>query len=426
MKFSITAALALLCLPSGYSLAQNQAQVIDQVIAIVDDDVVLSSEMTERLEQVKRNIEKSGQPAPPMDKIQRDLLDQLIVESIQRQMADRAGVRISDAQLNEAMNRIAAQNNMNLSQFRAALEADDMSYNNMREQIRNEMILQRVQQGNVNQRVQITDQEIDSFLESPEGQQMTSAEYHLLHALIPLSSDASPDTIAAAEAYANNIYQATQNGSSFKQAITEAGPMPIQTGDLGWRKASDMPSLFAEAGPKLAKGQISAPIRSASGYHLIYMEDKRGDGEIIPQAHARHILLKPSAIRDDKATEAEARELRERILAGEDFADLARQYSEDIGSAQEGGDLGWTSPGQMVPSFEETLAATAIDDVSPAFRSRFGWHILQVLERRDKDVTDDLRHNIARNYIHQRKFQDELQTWLQKIRDEAYVDIKHN
>lgn len=402
--------------------ANNQPQLLDQIIAIVDDDVVLASELRDRIQQVKLNIEKSGKTAPPMDEIQRQILDQLILENIQLQMAYRAGVRISDAQLNDSMLRIAQQNRMDLIQFKEALERDGVSYNETREQIRKEMLLQRVQQGNVNQRVQITDQEIANFLSSKEGQAMTAPEYRMLHTLIAIPSGADKATIASAKKMADTLYQRIENGEDYAKVISNYSQLKIN--DLGWRKAADLPSLISGLATTTGEGDTASPVQSASGFHLVKLLDKRGDGKVIPQTKARHILLKPSAIRNEAATEAEIKALRQRTIDGESFEELAREFSEDIGSALEGGDLGWTSPGQLVGAFQDAMDSTKPNDISPAFKSQYGWHILQVIERRDKDVTDDIRRNIARNHIHQRKYDDELQTWLQKIRDEAYVDFK--
>ncbi|MCP3906575.1 MAG: molecular chaperone SurA [Oceanicoccus sp.] len=402
--------------------ANNQPQLLDQVIAIVDDDVVMASELRDRIQQVKLNIEKSGKTAPPMDEIQRQILDQLILENIQLQMAYRAGVRISDAQLNDSMLRIAQQNRMDLIQFKEALERDGVSYNETREQIRKEMLLQRVQQGNVNQRVQITDQEIANFLSSKEGQAMTAPEYRMLHTLIAIPSGADKATIASAKKMADTLYQRIENGEDYAKVISNYSQLKIN--DLGWRKAADLPSLISGLATTTGEGDTASPVQSASGFHLVKLLDKRGDGKMIPQTKARHILLKPSAIRNEAATEAEIKALRQRTIDGESFEELAREFSEDIGSALEGGDLGWTSPGQLVGAFQDAMDSTKPNDISPAFKSQYGWHILQVIERRDKDVTDDIRRNIARNHIHQRKYDDELQTWLQKIRDEAYVDFK--
>jgi peptidyl-prolyl cis-trans isomerase SurA len=416
--------LALLLL--GTVCAQAKVELLDQVIAIVDDDVILQSELNERMQAVMINLEKSGNKdkAPPIESIQKELIDQLILENIQLQMAYRAGVRISDAQLNESMQRIAEQNRMDLPQFKAALESDGLSYINTREQVRREMLIQRVQQGNVNPRVHITDQEINNFLASEEGKTLTAAQYRVMHALIVVPTDASEQQIAAARSYANELYQRIEQGESYEAVVRSTGPFSINSSDLGWRSAEEMPSLLAGIVSTLATGQTAPPLQSPSGFHLVKMLDKRGDGETINQTLARHILLKPSAIRDEEATRKEIIALRKEAIADNNFAELARANSEDIGSAVEGGELGWSSPGQFVPAFQKAMEETAIGDISPAFRSQFGWHILKVEDRRVKDVTEDLRKRMASNYIHKRKYDDELQAWLQKIRDEAYVDFK--
>lgn len=421
-SYAIAAALLILTAP----VARADVQLLDQVIAIVDDDVILQSELDERLKAVMVNLEKSGNKnqAPSPEKIQRELIDQLILENIQLQMAYRAGVRVSDAQLNESMLRIAQQNRMNLAEFKAALESDGMSYVGTREQVRREMLIQRVQQGNVNQRVHITDQEINSFLASEEGKTLTAAQYRVMHALIVLPGDASPEQLEAARSYAQQLYQQIQQGQDYKEVVRSTGPFSINSSDLGWRSTEELPSLLAGIAPSLKKGETAPPIQSPSGFHLIKMEDKRGDGETINQTQAQHILLKASAIRDEEATKQEIIKLRQQAIENNDFTALARGYSEDIGSAVEGGELGWSSPGQFVPAFQKAMDDTAIGNISEAFRSQYGWHIIKVNDRRVKDVTEDLRKRMARNYIHKRKFDDELQAWLQKIRDEAYVDFK--
>ena len=413
-------ALALFC---GQHL-RAEPQVIDKIIAIVDDDVILASELEERVATVVTNLPAEAREQVTPERIRSDVFDQLVLESIQLQLALRAGVRISDAQLNQSMERIAAQNSMSLEQFRQALERDGLSYTDAREKIRRDLLLQRVQQGSVNQRVEISDQEINNLLASSEGQQLTAPEYRLQHALLEISPDADPARLERARQLAQQRFQQLQAGEDFARVVSQPGPFSFRTNDLGWRKASDLPSLFSDIAPDMQVGATHPPIENASGFHLIKLVDRRGEGELIAQTRARHILLKASAIRDEAATEAEIRALRQRILDGADFAALAREYSEDIGSAAEGGDLGWTSPGQLVDIFQRTMENTAIGEVSPAFRSEYGWHILTVTERREKDITDELRRNIARNYIYQRKYNDELQGWLQKIRDEAYVDIK--
>ena len=405
--------------------AQSATEVLDQVVAIVDDDIVMASELRERIAAVNESIAARGIEAPPEDQLIRETLDRLILENIQLQKGQRVGVRISDAQLNSAMQRIAAQNRMTLDQFRQALEQQGQSYGAMREQVRREMIIQRVQGGNVNQRIQITDQEVDNFLATEEGQKMAQPEYHIVHALLAIPPDASAAEVAAAEAHVEKLAKRIRNGESFEGVVSSStGQYAFSGGDLGWRKLDDLPSLFSEVAPGLAAGQTADPIRSDSGYHLVYMAEKRGGEQVVAQTEARHILIKPSEIMTDEQARELVVELRTRAESGEDFGELAREYSEDIGSAAEGGDLGWTSPGQMVPEFDKAMAATEVDQISEPVKTQFGWHIIQVEGRRQQDMTSEAIRAQAMNYLHDRKYQEELDAWLRQIRDEAFVDIK--
>ena len=405
--------------------AQSATEVLDQVVAIVDDDIVMASELRERIAAVNESIATRGIQAPPEDQLIRETLDRLILENIQLQKGQRVGVRISDAQLNSAMQRIAAQNRMTLDQVRQALEQQGQSYGAMREQVRREMIIQRVQGGNVNQRIQITDQEVDNFLATEEGQKMAQPEYHIVHALLAIPPDASAAEVASAEAHVEKLAKRIRNGESFEGVVSSStGQYAFSGGDLGWRKLDDLPSLFSDVAPGLAAGQTADPIRSDSGYHLIYMAEKRGGEQVVAQTEARHILIKSSEIMTDEQARELVVELRARAESGEDFGELAREYSEDIGSAAEGGELGWTSPGQMVPEFDKAMAATAVDQISEPVKTQFGWHIIQVEGRRQQDMTSEAIRAQAMNYLHDRKYQEELDAWLRQIRDEAFVDIK--
>lgn len=400
-------------------------QILDQVVAIVDDDVVMASELRERVAAVSKNLQARGIELPSEDTLIRETLDRLILESIQLQKGTRVGVRISDAQLNAAVQRIAAQNGMDLEQFRQALESEGQSYNAMREQVRREMIIQRVQGGNVSQRIQITEQEVDNFINTPEGKKLTQPEYFIQHALLAISPDASEREVAAAQRHMEKLHNRIRAGEPFDKVVsTSPAPYALSGGDLGWRNLDDLPSLFSDVAPRLKEGETAEPIRSDSGIHLVHMRKTRGGEKIVAQTKARHILIKPSEIMTEEQAQALATSLRKRALAGEDFDDLARQYSEDIGSAQEGGDLGWTMPGQMVPEFEAAMARTAEGEISEPVRTQFGWHVVRVDERRDQDMTNEVSRNKAMDFLHNRKYQEELDAWLQQIRDEAFVDIK--
>jgi len=405
--------------------AHAATEVIDQVVAIVDDDIIMASELRERVGAVTGNLQARGIQLPPEDEMIRETLDLLILESIQLQLGTRAGVRISDEQLNGAVQRIAAQNRMTMEQFRQALEERSQSYEAMREQIRREMIIQRVQAGNINQRIQISEEEVGNFMATQEGQTLTQPEFHLLHALLPIAPDASDSEVSAANTQVEAVLTRIRAGEPFAEAIPASdSPYTFTGGDLGWRKYEDLPSLFTDIVPKLKPGQTADPVRSDSGIHLIFLEEVRGKEEVIAQTKARHILIKPSEIMTDSQARELIAKLRARALSGEDFAELAREYSEDIGSAQEGGELGWTNPGQMVPEFEAAMAKTPVEEISDPVRTQFGWHIVKVEGRRDEDMTDMATRSKAMDYVHNRKYQEELDAWLRQIRDEAFVDIK--
>ena len=400
-------------------------EVIDQVIAIVDDDIIMASELRERVTAVNANLAARGIAPPPDNELIQETLDRLILESIQLQKGRRAGVRIPDEQLNQAIKRIAAQNNMTLEQFQQALEQRNQSYGAMRDQVRREMIIQRVQAGNVNQRIQITDQEVGNFMGTQEGQSLTQPQYRVLHALLALRSDPSDGEVATARAQVERTTKRIRGGEPFKEAVSASNlPYPLTGGDLGWRKRDELPSIFSTIVPKLAPGETADPILSGSGFHLVYLEAVRGREQIVTQTKARHILIKSSEIMTDEQARELAAELRARALAGEDFAELAKEYSQDIGSAQEGGELGWMTPGQMVPEFEAAMANTAPDQISAPVQTPYGWHILEVEGRRQQDMTDQATRAKATDYVHQRKYEEELDAWLQQIRDEAFVDIK--
>ena len=412
--------LALCVLPS---LGSAQVEMLDQVVAIVDDDIILASELQERVQGVRSTMESRGVEVPSDDVLIRETLDRLILDSIQLQLANRYGVRIPDQQLDEAMTRLARQNGLTLEQFRIALEQSGQSYAAAREGLRDDLAIQRVQQGNVMRNINISEQEIDNFLTTEEGEAMTQPEYQVVQALLSISRGEDAAEIAAKESYVNEVLSNIQSGQPFEQAVSGTEPYAFTGGDLGWRKLGDIPSMFADTVPTLTVGEV-AKVRSSSGLHLVYLADAVGGEQLVRQTDVRHILVKPTEVLNEQAAEDLVVELRARIEGGEDFGELARQYSDDIGSATEGGNLGWTNPGQMVPEFEATMAGTAEGSISQPFRSEFGWHILEVKARRDKDFSGEVRRNQVAGYIRDQKYQEELDAWLRKIREEAFVDIK--
>lgn len=408
--------------PAPAAVENNtQQQMLDRVIAIVDDDVILASELQDAVTQATQNLKRAKREMPPAEQFRRQLFDQLVLNSLQLQIAKRAGVRISDGELNEQMEQIAHQNNMSLEQFSQALTKDGSPYAQVREELRKEMLIKRVQQGSVSERVQITDQEIDNFLNSAEGHAATAPQYQVVHALLPIGNGGDD---AAVQHFAEQLTARLRAGEDFDSVVATSGPVKIQSSDLGWHSSDELPSLIAAVVPNLKVGEVADPVQNAAGYHIIKLVNVRGKGEVVEQTKARHILLKPSAIRNDEQCQQLAAELRQRVLKGGDFAALARQYSEDIGSAMEGGELGWTNPGQLVTAFQHAMDTTKIGAISEPFKSRYGWHIVLIEDRRKQDVTEEIRHNIARGYLHDKKYQEELDNWLHKIRDAAFVDIK--
>lgn len=414
----------------GLSLSAGafaQTIALDKVVAIVDNDVVMASELQQQMAMISKRLESQNTELPPQDVLRDQVLEHLIRERLQLQMGQRAGVEISEQEITQAIGRMAASGGLNMEQFQQQLWSDGMSMAQFKERLRREMLINRVQKGSVNRRINVSDQEIDNFLESQEGKFWVSPDYQLGHILIGLSAGADEETVDDAKMKAEGLYQQLNDGANFKElAIANSnGQMALQGGDLGWRKTSQLPSLLAEAVPNMKKGEVSEPIRSDAGFHILKLYNQRGGEEtIVEQSKVRHILVKPSTILSDKEAFEKITHIREELEAGADFNELAKNHSEDIGSMLSGGDLGWSTPGQFVPEFEATMNDIEVGKVSEPFRSQFGWHILKVDERRQQDFTDTVIRNQAANIIRKRRFEEELPNWLQEIRDEAYVEIK--
>ena len=423
---SIRGCLGALILMSGLA-AHAVPKDLDYIVAIVDDDVVLATELVNRLTSVRKQMLAAKVAVPPDEVLFNQLLERLIMEDIQLQMGQRAGVRIDDETLTKALDGIAKQNQMTLEDFTRALEHDGLSYSEFRDEVRREMIIQRVQRNRVNSRVYLSDEEVDAFLASPLGQRTLSDEYRVGHILLAVASDAQPAAVVQAEQEANSIYEQLKAGADFRQmAIAHSSDSrALEGGDLGWRKAGELPSLFAEQVFELNVGQTAMPIRSNSGFHLVQLLEKRGAGtEVVEQMLVRHILVKPSEIRSEADAQALIEDIHRRILAGEDFGTLARLYSEDPGSALAGGDLGWSEPEKFAPEFADVLRETPVEKLSEPFQTKFGWHVLQVMDRRQHDMSEDARRNLAIRVLHNRRYEEELQEWLKEIRDEAFVEIR--
>ena len=407
--------------------ASAQIKVLDKIVAIVDDDVVLNSELDQRMDAIVAQLTQSGTQMPPEKILEQQVLERLISERLQLTMGYDSGVRISDEELNQAIARIAASNKISVAQYIEQVTLQGSSISAMRGEIRNELTIMRVQQGKVMRRIRISEQELDNFLKSEEGRFVTSPDVNIGQILLSISSDSNRKSIDQVVGRADLLFNQIEQGADFRAIAiaNSADQSALQGGDLGWRKMAQLPGVFIDALEKLDIGEVSQPIRSAAGYHLIKLYERRGGEEQLVEQHfARHILIKPNQIRDQKTTINQLNELRKRSIAGEDFAILAKEFSEDPGSALSGGELGWSTPGMFVPEFEQTMGTIAINDISEPFVSQFGWHILQVTERRQQDFSSEILRNKAQSMLRQRKYEEELQVWLQEIRDEAFVEIK--
>ncbi|MDQ7987591.1 peptidylprolyl isomerase [Pseudomonas sp. G34] len=408
--------------------AHADVQPLNRVVAIVDNDVIMQTQLDARVREVQQTIAKRGAEVPPANVLTQQVLDRLILENIQLQMGERSGIRISDEELNQAMATIAQRNGMTIEQFRDALAKDGLSFNDARDQVSREMIISRVRQRRVAERIQVTEQEVKNFLASDLGKMQLSEEFRLANIVIPVQEDASSDALQAAERRARDIYQQARQGADFGQLAiaNSASETALDGGDMGWRKAAQLPPPFDSMISAMGVGDVTEPIRTPGGFILLKVLEKRG-GEaaaVREEVNVRHILIKPSEIRTDAEAKVLAERLYQRIESGEDFAELAKNFSEDPGSALNGGSLNWIDPNALVPEFREVMNNTASGEVSKPFKSQFGWHVLQVMGRRATDSSEQMREQQALNLLRNRKYEEELQTWLRQIRDEAYVEIK--
>lgn len=422
-----------LLIPALYALSgaanAQQAVTLDRVVAIVDDGVVMLSELNEQMDMIEARLaQQPDTQVPPREVLLNQVLEHLIVQELQLQMAERAGVEVEPKELDDAIDEMRRNNNLSEEQFAEQLQHEGMTMEHLRDNVRKEILVNRVQRGVIGRRIKVTDHDVESFLNSKEGQFWTSPEYHLGHILIAVGSSAPEAEVAAAKQKADDIVAKLRAGADFAQmAITySSGQNALNGGDLGWRKAEEMPELFASQLTNVAAGDIAGPFRSGAGFHILKVEEQRGGGErLVEQSKVRHILISPSEILTDEQARQKLIDLRQQVLDGKaTFAELAKEYSEDIGSKQSGGDVGWSLPGQFVPEFEATIAKTTIGEISMPFRTQFGWHILTVEDRRKEDMSETVKHNQAMNLLYSRRFEEELPIWLQEIRDEAFVDIK--
>nr|WP_242533130.1 peptidylprolyl isomerase [Niveibacterium umoris] len=402
-------------------------QQIDGIAAVVNDEVITARELEARVQQASRQLQKQGTQLPPADVFARQMLERMIYERVQLQFARETSVRVDDATLERATQRIAENNKMNITQFRAALEKDGMSWTGFREDIRNEMTLGRLREREVETRVIVTDAEVDAFLAAQTA--TSSQEVMVAHILLRAPDSATPQQWSKLQARAESLLARAQAGEDFTKlaAGNSDAPDALSGGNLGWRRIDRLPTLYADAIRLLKPGALTQVLRSPAGLHIVKLIDSRGGSDnetaTVQRTHVRHILIKTS----DKVSDAEARQrleqLRDRLVQGGNFAELAKRYSND-GSAPKGGDLGWINPGDTVPEFERAMNALPIDEISQPVQSPFGWHLIQVTERKTEDVSGERRRNQARAALRERKSDEAFDDFVRQLRDRAFVELR--
>ncbi|MGC3871707.1 peptidylprolyl isomerase [Halomonas sp. GXIMD04776] len=420
---TLALSLVLALSATGQALA---AEPLDRIVAVVNDDAIMASELEDRVIQTRSQLSSRNIALPDEAALRSQVLERMIVEQIQLQMAEKANLSVDDTELNRAVRSIAQNNGMSLDQFADALEADGLSLAVVREQVQREMLMRELQQRRVASGINVSDREIQRYIDQQGSSDNT--RYRLSHILVGLPQSPSPEQVQSAQREVQALYQQLQSGADFAElaAAQSDGSNALEGGDLGWRRAAEIPAGFADVIPQLNVGQVSEPIRSPNGFHLIKLQAQEGGNAqqqaVVDEQRVRHILIETNPNRDSQQAEALAEQARQRIASGEDFARVAQEVSDDRGSALNGGDLGWVRPGQMVPGFEEAMNSLSVGQVSQPVRSRFGYHLIEVLERRQQDVTNEAQREQIRQTLFQRKVNDELETWMQQIRAEAYVD----
>ena len=402
-------------------------ELLDRVVAVVDSGIIMESQLNSRVEEILMRLKSDKAELPPLNLLEEQVLDRLIIEEIQLQLAERAGIKISDSELNQTLARVASQNNLSLEDFRIKLEGEGTSYKSFRDTIRKELIIQRVQRGKVGSKIDISEQELENFINSEEGKTQLAEQYNVQHILLAVKSGTSELETTEIKNNAESLIKRINDGENFEKlaASYSSGQNALEGGFLGWRSSAELPSLFADAVLDMKVGEVSSPLKSGAGFHILKLIDKRGNTvKFLDQTLARHILVQPSEIRTENQAKELINSIYQRLVEGEDFKQLARQFSEDPGSKMDGGELGWSNPGDYDPAFEQTLNATEIGQLSEPVKSSFGWHIIEVMDRRNEDVSQEEQKNRAYQIIFKRKFEQELQSTLIELRAEAYVDIK--
>jgi peptidyl-prolyl cis-trans isomerase SurA len=418
----------LLALLIAASLAPARAAVVplNHIVAVVNDEVITRQELAKRYDEVVQSLSRQNTPLPAREALVKQLLERMITELALQQHARGTGVRVDPVQIERALQRIAAQNKLDLPGLQAALEKQGQSLDGMRATLRNEILIARARERDVDNRVAVSDSEIEGYLQT-QAQQGAETEYNFAHILVTVPENASPEQIQERRARAEDILDQLNKGADFGQlsASYSDAPNALQGGAFGWRPSGKLPTLFVDALKPLQPGQVAPLLKSSNGFHILKLNDKRGlDATLkVTQTRARHILIKTNELTSEADARVRLLQLKERIDNGVKFDELARLHSEDA-SASKGGDLGWINPGDTVPDFEKAMNALQPGEASEPIQSPFGWHLIQVLERRDQDVTQERQKLLARQAIRERKAEEAFQDWVRQIRDQAYVELR--
>ena len=411
-------------------LAQSATTIIDRIAIVVDQDVIMQSELEERFEAVRSQISSQKNARMPSDDVlKKQIEEQMIIESLQLQRAGRAGIRISDEEINNTLAQIAKENNLSLNEFKEALTVDGISWSGMRSRVSRELKINRLQQGTMRRRIQVSEQEIKNFLSSELGSNLTADQYRLGHILIPIPENPSNNDLKTASSQANSIFAKIEEGDDFRALALEfsSGQNSLEGGDLGWRKAAQLPTIFSDLVDNMGIGETRSPIRSGRGFHILKLFNKRGastEGKIA-QTRVRHVLVQPNEIRSENEANDLALSLRTEVIEGRDFEEIAKLYSDDPGSALSGGDLGWSRKGIFVPEFEKIMADSEINELSSVFKTVHGYHFLEVTGRRIEDFSERYRMSQAENFLRNQRFDQELSNWLREIREDAFIESKN-
>jgi peptidyl-prolyl cis-trans isomerase SurA len=430
LVFVLVSAAALLAAPAHAQKSSRQPLVIDRIVAVVNDEAITSVELEDRARFAMKQLAQQGTAPPPKAVIDRQLLDRMIGDRVQLQLAKETGLRVDDVELDRAIGRIADQNKITLEVLRQTLEHDGVPYAKFREDIRNEIIMTRLREREVDNKIVVTDSEIDALLSGSTSEDMRNDEFNLSHILVVVPENASPEQLQTRRARADEALAQLTKGADFRQvaaAFSEA-PDALRGGEMGWRQGERLPTIFYDAVKSMKPGEVSGILRSANGFHIVRLNERRGQTlaqapASVQQTHVRHILLKTNEL----VSETEARNrlmgLKERLENKADFAELARVHSEDA-SASKGGDLGWVLPGDTVPEFEHAMNNLKPGEISEPVRTPFGWHLIQVIERGTKDVSKERQRIRARQTLRARKADEAYQEWVRQLRDRAYVEVR--